>query len=379
MNTYLKRIGRKPLIFILYIILSAVGIYSISYINHDIKNIREEYKDIKSKTKIQCRILSSSGSHENNRIVPEIGNLILNLNEVNKAYAEAFAQAKISTKDGQTAVGVYATNDIEIFALKNNITIENKNPSNTKDIVYVNKNFLKKNQLSGNSKLKMFTEGFDLDGKRKDPLIDLTVNTDLDFTKSNFSENIVIISNKLFFDKDLFLHSKGLEEFFGHYTKIEFEINDKYNDDFERIEKEIKSILNKDYILYSTSRDYYNVIQPLKDKINLQEKLLLITKISLIILTSLISFLLINREKEEILIRRIFGESGIKILLTVFKNTISLLFLSQLLIYLLLKQLIEVDILLLLQYLPLNITVIIIYLILITRKKLIKLYQEFGA
>lgn len=74
----------------------------------------------------------------------------------------------------------------------------------------------------------------------------------------------MIISNKLFFDKDLFLHSKGLEEFFGHYTKIEFEINDKYNDDFERIEKEIKSILNKDYILYSTSRDYYNVIQPLK-------------------------------------------------------------------------------------------------------------------
>lgn len=79
-------------------------------------------------------------------------------------------------------VGVYATNDIEIFALKNNITIENKNPSNTKDIVYVNKNFSKEESLSGN--LKCLLKDLTLTVKKRS--IDLTVNTDLDFTKSNF-------------------------------------------------------------------------------------------------------------------------------------------------------------------------------------------------
>lgn len=118
------------------------------------------------------------------------------------------------------------------------------------------------------------------------------------------------------------------------------------------------------------------MIRPLEDKINSQERLLSVLKVSLSILTSFVFILMLREEKINILIRKMYGESNKNILLSYILSLGLIILAINTITYLIVSSISNVDNRYVISNICLNLLVFIISLIIVTSRKVFNLYQN---
>lgn len=129
-------------------------------------------------------------------------------------------------------------------------------------------------------------------------------------------------------------------------------------------------------MLYSTSRELYNAAIPLEKKIDTQEKLFVLINILFMILPALFTLILCLSEKSEILIRLIFGEKKLKVIISSSLSIISMLVVYGVVLSLFLNSIELLDIKKLITIISISSIIVIIAIGYISNIKLIKLYQQ---
>lgn len=214
----------------------------------------------------------------------------------------------------------------------------------------------------------------DTDSK-EDLYMDLLVKDFVDLNESVLALDSVIVNNKTMFDENL-MENSFYKEAYGSYLGFNFKINPKYNNDYERIKEKIDNILGTKYLAPTNAKDFYNVIKPLGEKIKDEEKFLFIIKIALAIFSSLILFLKVKEENVSILIRKIFGESDVKVFASYFLSLGLVVLLINGLSFVIVNKISYISLNDLAINLLINLVVLIAGLFLIIYKDIFILYQK---
>ena len=108
-----------------------------------------------------------------------------------------------------------------------------------------------------------------------------------------------------------------------YYIKFSFTLHPAYNRDLERVTAELEEAVSHltgldkvEYTLYVGSRELEQALRPLENKTALQQRLSLPMQAAFCVLSAALTLLLAAGERQEILIRRLGGESGTRVLVS---------------------------------------------------------------
>lgn len=374
----IKTFLRKPIYLILYTVLIFLGFYGMAEINKNIKSDKNEYKYIYENTEIKGQVKeATSVSGEVSLDYYDLYPMFLQ-EEIGEIYTIAFAKGFIdkeqiedtnnTKEDGR--VDVFASNDVGKLIERNFVFFEGDTKLE-KGEALVSEDFAKKYALNKYDKfrLKLDTES------KEDLYMDLLVKDFVNLNESSLALDSIIVNNKTMFDDNL-MGNNFYKEAYGSYVSFHFKINPKYNNDYESIKEKIDNILGTKYLAPTNAKDFYNVIKPLEEKIKDEEKLLSIIKIALAIFSSLILVLKLKEENTSILIRKIFGESEVKVFASYFLSLGLLVLLINGLSFMIVNKVSYISIKDLAINLLINLVVLITGLILIIYKDIFILYQK---
>ena len=373
-----KTFLRKPIYLILYTVLIFLGFYGMAEINKNIKSDKNEYKYIYENTEIKGQVKeATSVSGEVRLDYYDLYPMFL-LEEIQEIYTRAFAKgfmdidkiAKPTDTDEDGRVDVFASNNVGKLIERNFVSYDGDTKLK-KGEALVSKDLVKKYGLK---KAEKFRLKIDTDSK-EDLYMDLLVKDFVDLNESVLALDSVIVNNKTMFDDNLMVNS-FYKEAYGSYLGFNFKINPKYNNDYERIKEKIDNILGTKYLAPTNAKDFYNVIKPLGEKIKDEEKFLFIIKIALAIFSSLILFLKVKEENVSILIRKIFGESDVKVFVSYFLSLGLVVLLINGLSFVIVNKISYISLNDLAINLLINLVVLITGLILIIYKDIFILYQK---
>lgn len=373
-----KTFLRKPIYLILYTVLIFLGFYGMAEINKNIKSDKNEYKYIYENTEIKGQVKeATSVSGEVRLDYYDLYPMFLQ-EEIQEIYTRAFAKGfmdidkiiKPTDTDEDGRVDVFASNNVGKLIERNFVSYDGDTKLK-KGEALVSKDLAKKYGLK---KAEKFRLKMDTDSK-EDLYMDLLVKDFVDLNESVLALDSVIVNNKTMFDENL-MENSFYKEAYGSYLVFNFKINPKYNNDYERIKEKIDNILGTKYLAPTNAKDFYNVIKPLGEKIKEEEKLLSIIKIALAIFSSLILFLKVKEENVSILIRKIFGESEVKVFASYFLSLGLLVLLINGLSFMIVNKVSYISLKDLAINLLINLVVLITGLFLIIYKDIFILYQK---
>lgn len=374
----IKTFLRKPIYLILYTILILLGFYAMAEINNNIKSDKKEYKYIYENTEINGQVKeATSVSGEVRLDYYDLYPMFLQ-EEIQEIYTRAFAKGfmdidkivKPTDTDEDGRVDVFASNNVGKLIERNFVSYDGGTKLK-KGEALVSKDLAKKYGLK---KAENFTLKIDTDSK-EDLYMDLLVKDFVDLNESVLALDSVIVNNKTMFDENLMGNSFYKEDY-GFYLGFNFKINPKYNNDYESIKEKIDKILGTKYLAPTNAKDFYNVIKPLGEKIKEEEKFLFIIKIALAIFSSLILFLKVKEENVSILIRKIFGESDVKVFASYFLSLGLVVLLINGLSFVIVNKISYISLNDLAINLLINLVVLIAGLFLIIYKDIFILYQK---
>ena len=373
-----KTFLRKPIYLILYTVLIFLGFYGMAEINKNIKSDKNEYKYIYENTEIKGQVKeATSVSGEVRLDYYDLYPMFLQ-EEIQEIYTRAFAKGfmdidkivKPTDTDEDGRVDVFASNNVGKL-IERNFVYYDGDTKLKKGEALVSKDLAKKYGLK---KAEKFRLKIDTDSK-EDLYMDLLVKDFVDLNESVLALDSVIVNNKTMFDDNLMVNS-FYKEAYGSYLGFNFKINPKYNNDYESIKEKIDNILGTKYLAPTNAKDFYNVIKPLGEKIKDEEKFLFIIKIALAIFSSLILVLKVKEENTSILIRKIFGESEVKVFASYFLGLGLLVLLINGLSFIIVNKVSYISLKDLVINLLINLVVLITGLILIIYKDIFILYQK---
>lgn len=373
-----KTFLRKPIYLILYTVLIFLGFYGMAEINKNIKSDKNEYKYIYENTEIKGQVKeATSVSGEVRLDYYDLYPMFLQ-EEIQEIYTRAFAKGfmdidkiiKPTDTDEDGRVDVFASNNVGKLIERNFVSYDGDTKLK-KGEALVSKDLAKKYGLK---KAEKFRLKMDTDSK-EDLYMDLLVKDFVDLNESVLALDSVIVNNKTMFDENL-MENSFYKEAYGSYLAFNFKINPKYNNDYEKIKEKIDNILGTKYLAPTNAKDFYNVIKPLGEKIKEEEKLLFIIKIALAIFSSLILFLKLKEESISILIRKIFGESDVKVFASYFLSLGLLVLLINGLSFMIVNKVSCISLKDLAINLLINLVVLITGLFLIIYKDIFILYQK---
>ena len=374
----IKTFLRKPIYLILYAILILLGFYAMAEINKNIKSDKNEYKYVYENTEIKGQVKeATSVSGEVRLDYYDLYPMFLQ-EEIQEIYTRAFAKGfmdidkivKPTDTDEDGRVDVFASNNVGKLIERNFVSYDGDTKLK-KGEALVSKDLAKKYGLK---KAEKFRLKMDTDSK-EDLYMDLFVKDFVDLNESSLALDSVIVNNKTMFDENLMVNS-FYKEAYGSYLGFNFKINPKYNNDYERIKEKIDNILGTKYIAPTNAKDFYNVIKPLGEKIKEEEKFLFIIKIALAIFSSLILFLKVKEENVSMLIRKIFGESDVKVFASYFLSLGLVVLLINGLSFMIVNKISYISLKDLAINLLINLVVLIAGLFLIIYKDIFILYQK---
>lgn len=374
----IKTFLRKPIYLILYTILILLGFYAVAEINNNIKSDKKEYKYIYENTEIKGQVKeATSVSGEVRLDYYDLYPMFLQ-EEIQEIYTRAFAKGfmdidkivKPTDTDEDGRVDVFASNNVGKL-IERNFVFYDGDTKIKKGEALVSEDFAKKYGLKKAEKfrLKMDTES------KEDLYMDLLVKDFVDLNESSLALDSIIVNNKTMFDDNL-MGNNFYKEAYGSYVGFHFKINPKYNNDYESVKEKIDNILGTKYLAPTNAKDFYNVVKPLEEKIKDEEKLLSIIKIALAIFSSLILVLKVKEENISILIRKIFGESEVKVFASYFLSLGLLVLLINGLSFMIVNRVSYISLKDLAINLLINLIVLITGLFLIIYKDIFILYQK---
>ena len=107
-----------------------------------------------------------------------------------------------------------------------------------------------------------------------------------------------------------------------YYVKFSFTIDSAYNKDIDSTVAALEESVSRlsgmgEYTFHAGTRELELALRPLENKLAIQQRLSLPMKIAFITLAAVLTLLLVSGEREEILIRRLCGESGGRVMLSI--------------------------------------------------------------
>lgn len=377
---FMKKYFRKPIVILLYSIFILIGWNCLAIIANGIALTKTEYEDIYLNTIIKGEVLSAFAVGDGFLLPYDDLEMLSSNNAIIDLYTEAYARGKLVTDedDKNQEISIYGTSDFEEFFLRNSLYIIKKSDVKFDKIaaIYISNDLSNKYNITTGDKIEIYPETEEFYNTSITPIL-LSVEGILDLKSSKYKENIVIIDDTTFFKDGSFLHSKSLKEKWGNYNKFEFKIDPKFNYKFDVLEKELKNMVSKEYTIHTTGREFYNVIKPLEDKIQFQSNIYVVINVALVLISSFLCFLEVKREKIELLIRLMHGESKMKVFISEFTQLIFIISFIQLIVYALLKCTIDISINTLYYFLVINILLIAVSFSIILIKEILSLYQDW--
>ncbi|NLM07206.1 MAG: hypothetical protein GX219_09890 [Tissierellia bacterium] len=397
---FYKRIFRKPLKLIVLVLLVFGGIGMLGQIHQEIRTGKIDLKNISENTEIKCKLYSPIRMGYFSQIPAYIADRVGKLKEIENIYVESevpvmvdksnFIKAVITDGEGIVVTAI-STGDIDEFAKRNGaiINMEEKYKESFKEeetICIVSEVTAKTFDLKVGDTFSCFLA----DGARlpfeEIPRVPLKVvgtftvdpkNSSLEARELEKEDiNYLILPQKLMFSREGIMHSVNVEEIWWNYRVYDFNIKKKYNMQFIEVEDKIEEIIDDYTALQSSSREFYKALKPLEKKIKLQENLYITIKFLLIALITVLAYFISRGEKDEILIRLIFGEKRRKILLSTWISIGSIFLIVIAGAYGLMTIFFTIDPYLIVQLIGIPIICSLIVVFMIIRQDLLKLYQS---
>lgn len=370
----MKSYFRKPLYLILYGLLVFVGLFALAKIGENIDSDKKEYKYIYENTEIKGEIVEATSLSGENTLKFEDLFFLFTMDELKDIYSRTRANAYMTEeKNEDETIYVFASNDIDKLIERNLVTYDKKADLN-KGQALVAKTLAEKLGLDVGDEIRLWLDFVSVDGE--EPLYtDFLIKDLMDAEDSVLGEDSIIIHNKTFFD-DEFLQNHGLWEKYGYFVGLSFAIDPSFNNVYDKVKEKIDDRLAGKYLAPTNSRDFYNVIKPLEEKIKEEERLVFIIKIALAVISSLILILKARSESMTIMVRKIFGESDIRIFLSIFLSLGLLVLAANLVSYLIINSLSYIGAFDIMINLLINILVLAIGIAYISFKDIFILYQK---
>ncbi len=312
---FIKRMCRKPLLPSLLLIIIMIGVLFPSVLSQSIDKSFAELDGLYEGMRIRCRLLPQTYIGADFSLDPGIGNQIAGMDEVSEYYCEL--NCPYYFRDPGPSSGnsmAYGTNDIYRFASNHNLTLQLSEEyeivdfSGNENICVVSRNLLDAAYRKVGDTVTV--AGSELIEKKneKAPDLVLTIVGTFQYENTDVPWNAIITPSACFFDMgELITGPDGIRRW-RLYTDFEFTIDSSYNRVFDSVKKTLQSIIGKEWMLYSASRELYNAVQPLEKKLDMQQMIYNLVTILFLCLPAFITILISAKDKNEVLIRIIHGE-----------------------------------------------------------------------
>lgn len=324
---FLKRMWRKPLIPLLILAEFIAAVLFMVVNENNIQKNLQAIDQLYDNATIECQVMPNSVSVTGLELSPFSAQDIYRREEVTSYLSAMFSPGYLygEKADGEPYV-IYGTNDLKGFCDKMSITptmaeghtIEGF--CDEKAVCLLMDRFAEEKGyeigdtvlLTGGGERGTYIEGA--------PVQELTVVGI--YSNEGVTVEAFVVPESCIYEKDekRLIFNDNTRRLWYKYSKFYFTIDSAYNKNFEELETSLEEQIGAmgDYTLHSGTRELEESIRPLENKLELQRWLSIPIRLAFVGLSALLTLLLLAQERQEILIRRMRGESGLRVMLETF-------------------------------------------------------------
>ena len=325
----MKSVYRKPLLPVIYMFLLLIGSLMLMFLATDVGTSEALLLKIYDETRIDCKVLPGTSEYEGLSFSVKKAAEIENSNYLQDISYELKCPANIEV-DGMIMafVTAYGTNNLQSFIDKRSISIDygaGENLSSyTADWCILDKAYSDYIGIKPGDTLILRGNQIQYSFDEYAPPIKLTLAGTYTDDSQNLFSGAVIVSDKLYEGWDgLFYNSKMVNDW-KYYTDYSFVLKPEFNKDFDIAYSEIQKILGSTskYMLYMNSRAFESTVRPLEQKIEMEEHIIPILSVIFGSIVVLIAIIISWARRKDILIRLVFGERRIVVVMKETKNVL---------------------------------------------------------
>ena len=311
---FMKRMCRKPLLPLLLLLVILLGVLFPTVLNQSIEKSYTELDELYAGIVIQCKLIPQTYIGADFALAPEIGDQLSRMDEVFGYYCEL--NCPYYFRDPGPSSGnsmAYGTNDIYRFAGEHALELcfpvgESIDFSGNDNICVVSEDLLAAASRSIGDTVTVAGSVPTAERDTNAPDLNLTIVGSFRAEDTDIPWNAIIVPKSCFFDtSELLSTAEGIRRW-RVYTAFDFTIDQACNKEFDTVKETLQGIVGGKWLLYSTSRELYRAVQPLEKKLQMQEMIFRIVTVLFVFLPALITFLLCTKDKNEVLIRILYGE-----------------------------------------------------------------------
>lgn len=314
---FIKRICRKPLLPLLLLLVILLGVLFPAVLNKSIERSYEELDELYAGMVIQCKLIPQTYIGADFSLKPEIGDRLTQMDEVSGYYCELNCPYYFRNPGPSSGNSMaYGTNDIYRFAEEHGLELcfsaekTDIDFSGNENICVVGEDLLGAASRNIGDQVTVAGSTLMTEKDTTAPDLELTIIGSFKSEVTDIPWNAIIVPKSCFFDaSELISTAEGVRKW-RVYTAFDFKIDQAYNRTFDTVRESLQSVVGEKWLLHSTSRELYCAIQPLEKKLNMQEMLFRIVTVLFLFLPALISGLLCAKDKNEIFIRMLYGETS---------------------------------------------------------------------
>lgn len=324
---FLKRMGRKPLIPLLILAGFLAAVLFIAVNENNIQKNLQSIDQMYDNATIECQVIPNSVSVTGLELSPFSAQDIYQREEVTSHLSAMFSPGYLyGDKADEQPYVIYGTNDLKGFCDKMSITptmaeghtvegfCDEKGVCLLLDVFAEEKGYEVGDTvlMTGGGERGTYIEGA--------PVQELTVVGT--YSNEGVTVEAFVVPESCIYEKDekRLIFNDSTRRLWYKYSKFYFTIDSAYNKNYEELEASLEEQIGSmgDYTLYSGTRELEESIRPLENKLELQRWLSIPIRLAFVGLSALLTLLLLAQERQEILIRRMRGESGLRVMLETF-------------------------------------------------------------
>lgn len=330
---FFKQLARKPLLPLLLAVLCLLGTLFPAFLVGTINQSLAEVDDLYRGMTIQCQLLPQATLGTAFSLGIGTAGRILDCEAVQDYYGEMYCPYYFRDPGPSSSNSMaYGTNDPERFATQYGLTLtfgEGFSPeqfAGEDNICLVSEQLLASAGRSVGDQVTVAGSST-LDQKDEaapDLVLTIAGTFSIDETPDSGTGGLrdsassdyeiawtnILVPLACFTDPfELISTSDGVQNW-KNYRVFTFTIKPEYNRDFDTVKQELQQIIGRDWLLYSTSRELNNAVQPMEQRLQVQQILYAVVSVLLILLPAFVMVLLCRGWKREVLVRLLFGEKA---------------------------------------------------------------------
>ncbi|MBR0092120.1 MAG: hypothetical protein IJP92_10510 [Lachnospiraceae bacterium] len=316
---FLKRAGRKPLNTVLFMMSALIGVLLLILNDRVMADNEASVEELMNLSVITCHIIANNPTEAPVRILPMQAEMLTERDEVADWFA--YERGPFYLNGSDPADGffvVYATTDYEHFFRETYVECKVEPEYADADfatesyVCFADKSFLSAKELAVGDTIDIRGGRADTSYNPNAPLLSFRIIGSYDAENSSISSAAIVVPESCFFAKGAQRITYDSETYMQWYRFhfFSFTLNPKYNDTFEETVARLLPVVEEigDYSLHTDAREMENALRPLEQRMMIQRALTGILRWVFMLLSLIVAAVMGVAERQEILIRRLFGE-----------------------------------------------------------------------